>query len=459
MQSDNDTIAAIATPMGIGALAIIRVSGPEAQAIVASCIDQKRRFSARAPWKSGVYTLSDPSTRLPIDQVTIVKYAAPRSYTGQQMVEICCHGGPFAGRKILETLIRLGARLSRKGEFTQRALLSGKIGLLQAEALLEMIHAESQLKFRHALDGYLNSEISTFKKWQNELINILALLESSIDFPDEEDVSKSSFAAEISTRIRFLRDAIESELRRYSLIKQIEKGIMIPIVGLKNAGKSSLFNALINEDRAIVHPKAGTTRDALREKIDIGGMEATLIDTAGIGEAREEIEAIGIHKSWEHIRNDHLALWVTASGEEISEDEERLLRERSAKPVAAIISKSDQHDPAEKTAYLRSRDIPCIAISCISSKGAVNASEFLAAQVRAQAAADPRHVAVINARQEGIAKKMLQELNAMELDRDHREETVAHRLKCLLGLLEEMTGAVTSQDILNSIFDRFCIGK
>jgi tRNA modification GTPase len=459
MLCDNDTIAAIATPAGIGALAIIRVSGPDAQAIVASCIEQKSRFMARAPWKTGVYALFDPSTKHPLDQVTIIKYAAPRSYTGQEMVEICCHGGTYAGKKIMETLIRLGARLARKGEFTQRALVSGKIGLVQAEALLEMIHAESQIKYRHALDGFLNAHISTFKQWQNEIINILTLVESSIEFPDEEDVLESSSVAKIFTRIRHVREAIESELHQYSRIKQSEKGIIIPIVGLKNAGKSSLFNALINEERAIVHPKAGTTRDALREKIEIGGIEATLIDTAGIGKAHEEIEAIGIQKAWEHIRMGHLALWVTAAGEGINAEEERLLHERAGKPTAAIVSKADIQDPEDKKKYLRACNIPSIAISCISQQGARDATEFMISQAKVLAAAFPEHSAFINARQQGIAKKMQQELKAMDRDRDYREETVAHRLKCLLGLLEEMTGAVTSQDILDGIFDRFCIGK
>jgi len=459
MLSDSDTIAAIATPPGTGALALIRVSGPDAQALVASCIDPKTRFTQCEPRKIALHTIIDPSSNTPLDQAMIVKYAAPRSYTGQEMVEICCHGGEFAAPAILETLIRLGARLARKGEFTHRALLSGKIDCMQAEALLEMIHAESETKYRHALDGYLNAELSTSRLWQKEVFNILTLVESSIDFPDEEDVLNRNAGGEIFTRIHTLRASIENEIYQYSRIKQREKGIVIPIVGMKNAGKSSLFNALIHEERSIVHTKAGTTRDALREKIAIGGVEATLIDTAGIGAAQEEIEAIGIQKSWDHIKKGNLALWVTAAGEEISVEEERLVRERSSKPIAAIVSKSDLHDPAEKHNYLKRRNIPFIEISCIQPQGAQKATDFLIAQILALSPAIPEHTALLNARHEGIARKMLQEIKGMDLEHDYREETIAHRLKRLLDLLEEMTGEITSQDILNGIFEKFCIGK
>jgi len=453
-----ETIVACATPPGKSALACIRLSGPESLRIASSCFNDKSKFASREPGMVGRGIIVDPGSGSRIDDVLSIAYRSPRSFSGEDMVEIFCHGGPVIIEKVIAAFIAAGARYAQRGEFTQRAFLNGKMDLLRAEAMREMIEAETEIGHKNAIYAYFNHKLSTFSDWNKRICELLSLLEADIEFPDEEDISKAKLGDQISTELLAIKQSISDELEKREKIKSIDKGIGVAIVGPKNAGKSSLFNLLIGDEWAIVHRNPGTTRDMLREKIRIHGIDITLIDTAGIGEAKEEIEEIGIKKSWEAIKGCPLAIWVTPADEPATEQEMMIARERDGLGTLGIISKADLADGKAKEVALRGKVNEWVSISLLDTGNREIIAEKIGELLKTVYDAYSAESILINSRQESLARKMRKEID-VAIKQRQSSEIIAHHIISILRLMEEFCGKTTPDDVLKSIFSKFCIGK
>jgi len=341
----NKTIVAVSTPSGRGALALLRLSGPEAFSITAKCLKEKALFKTAEMRYIGLYTIIDPFHLKTIDQVTIIKYSAPRSYTGENMVEIIGHGGKFIVHELLKALKTAGAKGAEKGEFTRRALVNGKIDLLKAEAIQGIIESESQTGLACARKLYSGESLSAFSRWREELTGLLEGIEAWIEFEEEEGAKDRAAGKE--NLDRFIR-VLGEDLQRRERIKIIDDGLKVVIAGPANAGKSTLFNRLLGFDRTIVHNTPGTTRDMVSEHVMIGDNEVQLIDSAGFREAENEVEKKGIERSREAIRGASIVLWVTAADEKLVQTELEEIEKKRGSPMLCIINKIDKGDRTEK---------------------------------------------------------------------------------------------------------------
>lgn len=436
-----ETIAAIATPLGTGGLGVVRISGADAFA-VAGRIFSKKDFEGGKIYHGWII---DNGAR--IDEVVLLPFKNPNSYTGEDVVEIQCHGGVKVVQKILSLVLKNGARMAARGEFTKRAFLNHKLDLSQAEAVLDLIHARTEnfaQKSANNLSGALALEIGNIK---GVIFNLLSKIVAAIDFP--EDVAEPEYS--------YLKKEIES------CIKQIEKilsaaktsnilrqGIKIAIAGCPNAGKSSLFNALLNLDRAIVTDIPGTTRDVIQETIDINGIPATLIDTAGIREIEglDRVEIIGIDYTKKYVENADLVLFLYDSNFGFTASDEKIYELIKNKPHLKIAAKADLNSiPGE------------FGISSQTGKNMDVLKEKITALVLDKNSMETEFTT--NSRQQDCLKNALQSLKtALEaVNANELQDLISIDIKSALLSLDEITGEVITDDILNNIFDNFCIGK
>src|SRR2546427_2027773 len=335
-----DTIAAVATPMGEGGVAVVRVSGPDAQRIA-------REIFSRSGGRNGhlrSHTLHHGVIRAPesgavLDEVLLVLMRKPRSYTGEDVVEVHCHGGPLIVRQVLELILSRGARHAEPGEFTKRAFLNGRMDLAQAEAVLDLIRARTEKGARLALEQ-VRGELS---KWvgdlREELLDILVQVEAAVDFPEEE--IELLQREELARKMAALREKISRIIASYDWGRLFREGARICIVGRPNVGKSSLLNALLGEERVIVTPVPGTTRDVIEEGINLSGLPVVLWDTAGIRETQDEVEKIGVGFSLRHLAEAEAVLVVLDGSAPLTTQDETVLKATTEKKGLAVINKSD----------------------------------------------------------------------------------------------------------------------
>src|SRR4051794_3896757 len=335
----DDTIVAIATPPGRGGIGVVRLSGNEARAIARPMLRLAHELEAG---HAHFGELIDPATGERIDEVVVTFFAKPHSYTTDDVVEISCHGSPVVLRHVVEMAIAAGARLADPGEFTMRAFLKGRIDLTQAEAVRDLIESQTLYQAKVAaqqLEGALSHRLKPVK---DDLVNLVAMMEAGIDFA-EDDVSVMP-AAEIVRRIVDVRAPLQQLLASFAYGKVVHEGLTLAIVGRPNVGKSSLFNRLVQRERAIVTATPGTTRDLVTETVALGGIPVHLIDTAGIRHALDEAEFIGVKKSWEAVADADLVLVVldlmNTSDEEIAQDRE-LLEHTAERRRLIVLNKAD----------------------------------------------------------------------------------------------------------------------
>ncbi len=331
----SDTIVAVATPPGRSAIAVVRVSG-ELSRKISNVLFRRKSIKPRFAYYSKLYSLEGEV----LDDVIFVFYEAPKSYTGEDMLEIFCHGNPILARMIAREIVKLGARYAQPGEFTKRAFLNGKFDLIQSASINSLINATSEqaLKvIRRRIEGYLSQNIESLKE---EFLDLLKEMEARIDF--EEDVPEIS-KSEVISRLRSLEGKLRRLLERSSSLENIVQGINVVILGKTNVGKSSLFNFLLGYERAIVSPIEGTTRDYISESITVDGFPVKLVDTAGIRETRDVVESIGISKTKEVSRQAELFVFVL-SAEGITEQELKLLKELPKERTLVVLNKIDLKD-------------------------------------------------------------------------------------------------------------------
>ena len=460
MREYADTIAAIATALGEAAISVVRISGPDALKITRKIFRQGRE-------KRKEYTLKeryahygfivDPETEEVLDEVILIYYRAPRSYTTEDMVEIMCHGGFVTPRVVLKACLKAGARLAEPGEFTKRAFLGGRLDLTQAEAVLEIIHARGREHQRLALDqlsGGLRRKILDVK---GRLQEVLMLVEASVDFPEEE--IEFLDPEDLSAKIREAIDAIEELIKGFDSSQALRTGIPIAIVGRPNVGKSSLLNALLKEERAIVSQIPGTTRDTIEEEISIKGHVFRLIDTAGIRRTEDPVEQLGVERSKQKLKEAELVIMVIDASEPLT-DEDRFIAELIAdRPHIVVLNKWDL-DRITDEEGVRKLGLtgPVVKTSALMHTGIEELQEAIIKEAGLAPAKTPglvneRHLGSLVRAQDSL-KRCLETIEA-----GLSNEFIAIDLKEAMNALGEITGEVTTDDILNQIFERFCIGK
>jgi tRNA modification GTPase len=459
MNSLDDTIAAISTPIGEGGIGIVRLSGKNAVSIadkIFSSPKSKKLIAAKS--HSIVYGfIIDRETGEKIDEVLISVMRAPHTYTKEDIIEINCHGGMLPLRAILQLLLKHGARLSEPGEFTKRAFLNGRIDLSQAEAVLDVIRAKTEQAERLALsqlEGRLSKKITEMR---NRLTDLCAHVEAYIDFPEDE-IETLTKAAMIKA-MNEIGEELWNLSKGYDEGRFFREGVAAAIVGKPNVGKSSLLNALLQKDRAIVTDMPGTTRDVIEDYLNINGLPLKIMDTAGIRETHDLAEIEGVKRSLKAIAGADIVIAVLDASRPLDEADMELIEKVKDKKTIFAINKSDIENPAFHRPALSASPVN---VSALKGKGIdelKNAVYSLC--ISSGAAADVQNVLITNIRHKGLVDRALEAVKAAgnSLNTDDPLEVVALNLRESLDSLGEIVGAVTTEDILNKIFSEFCIGK
>lgn len=446
----NDTIAAISTPFGEGAIALLRLSGPRAGEIAGAVFRSKRKAVEEPPLRVQQFgAIHDGQRKL--DDVLLTVFRAPASYTGEDVVEIACHGGVLVTRRILELLLRSGARAAEPGEFTQRAYLHGKLDLTQAEAVMDLITAQTDLALRAAseqLEGRLGERIRGLRE---ALLELLAHVEAYIDFPDE-DIDPDTGAA-LHARLDAVRTEVQALLATAGRGRILREGVRTVIYGAPNVGKSSLLNLLLGYERAIVSPRPGTTRDVIEEVINLRGIPLRLIDTAGIRDSADEIEQAGMERTRRQVERADLVLQVRDASAGISDAGFPISEGKT--PALLVLNKSDlgEHDLW--------RGVEGVRISCLTNAGVADLEEAIVARVAGGQTAHRDWSLAINARHQACLESALKYSDAARdaLTRGLSPEFVAEELRAALHAVGDVVGRVDAEDLLGKIFGTFCIGK
>lgn len=456
---DADTIAAIATPAGRGALGIVRLSGPEA------CVIAGRVFRGEGGNPSSfpshtVHFGQVVSNGELLDTVLLTVMRAPRSYTGEDSVEFSCHGGRIVLARVLGAVVGAGARPAEPGEFTLRAFLNGKMDLAQAEAVQELIAAESNLGARVAaeqLRGRLSSEVGALR---DELIEVIGEIEAAIDFPDEEIELEEQSA--LLARLRSLRERTAALLATFEEGRRVREGVHVVIAGKPNVGKSSLLNALLDDERAIVTAEPGTTRDVLRESLVCQGVVLTVVDTAGIREPRGAAETEGVRRSRKALGEADLVLLVLDGAAPIDDADCEIIERIGERPFITVVNKTDlpQH-PDFKTLDARLVSRTTVRTSALKVTGLDTLKETIIEEVWPSGLPSSDAALVTQVRHRDALARAEAALGetAVALDEDRGLELAAVDAREALDALGEIVGAVTTDDILQQIFSKFCIGK
>lgn len=451
MYDINETIAAIATPPGEGAIGVIRLSGEKAIAIT------DKMFSGKNLSEQPAHTIHYGKIKEGedvLDEVVVSLYKGPKSYTGEDVVEISCHGSQYVLERVLDLCLRNGAKLAKAGEFTQRAYLNNKMDLTQAEAVADLIASQSSASHRaaiHSLRGGFSSELAELRE---QLIQFSALMELELDF-SEEDV-------EFADRTRFyelievLTSTTTKLIDSFSLGNVIKKGVSIAIVGKPNAGKSTLLNALLNEERAIVSEIAGTTRDSIEETLNINGILFRLIDTAGIREHTSDVvETMGVQRSRDIMKRADIVVYLFDVNEEAPEELKKQVTVFEQEGMKYLLA-------GNKTDLATNKSFP-EGVSYISAKNKENIQELRQALYNQviDGKVSTEGTIVTNARHHASLQEVLKSLQDIKtgLDNNITGDLIALDVRRCLHYLGEITGQVTTEDKLDYIFSKFCIGK
>jgi len=446
-----DTIAAISTPLGRGGIGIIRVSGSDARAIVERVLRFPDGAPAWKPWSAALAALPDADGHV-VDHVVTTYFAAPRSYTAEDVVEIACHGSPVVLRYALERLCQAGARLAEPGEFTLRAYLNGRIDLPRAEAIRDLIDATTLYQARIAAQQAEGSVSRRLKPVKEQLLELIALLEAGIDFA-EDDISVAP-AEEILRRLEPIIASIAALAASFAYGKLVHDGFTLAIVGRPNVGKSSLFNRLLEQDRAIVTEIPGTTRDVVSETASLGGIPVKLLDTAGIRLGQDVVESLGIERSYQAMADADLTLIVVDTSQALTKEDEALI-ERARGGGKTLIA-------ANKCDLTTRTEIPgALPVSALFGTGLKELRTAIMEVIAPQGILEQEGGFITSLRHERLlhesGEALAQARTAASIGIPH--EMLLLDLYAALRPIDAITGATTADDILNRIFSTFCIGK
>ncbi len=460
--TSRDTIAALATPVGESAIGVVRMSGRKTFEIADKIFRGKgNQIPSGAESFRALYgRIIHPESQEVIDEVLLLVLRSPHTYTCEDMVEISGHGSALSLQKILESLLQQGARLARPGEFTERAFLNGRIDLAQAEAVLDVIRSKTDGSFRSALDhlgGTFSKRVNAFRE---ELLDCLAHIEGAIDFPDEDiEILGES---ELLKRLESLSEEIEGLLKGAATGIVFREGLTTVIAGRPNVGKSSLLNALLRQNRAIVTPIAGTTRDAIEELANIRGIPVRLVDTAGIRNPGNVVEAEGISRSRSYIRRADLVLLVMDGSEPATSEDEQLFEAISEKPAIVVVNKQDlpqRLDVEQLVQVINGKAI--VRLSAVRGEGLDRLEETIGRMVWRGETRVSEGAWVTNVRHKEALEKAFVSLRCAKEQFAKRapHEIIAVDLREALSALGEIVGEIFTEDLLDKIFSQFCIGK
>ena len=464
----SETIAAISTPPGRGGIGIVRLSGAEAVSIAGQLVRLRGPLEHGRARLADVLDSSAPDGRIDearIDEALVTWFAAPNSYTGEDLVEVAAHGSPVVLNVLLRQALELGARLAEPGEFTQRAFLSGRMDLTQAEAVRDLIEAQTLTQARLAasqMGGALSRRVMPAKQ---SLLELVALLEAGIDFA-EDDLAVAP-EAEIARRVAEVRPPLAALEATFAHGRILHDGLTLAIVGRPNAGKSSVFNALVEKDRAIVTAVPGTTRDTVTERIALGGIPLELVDTAGLREGVDEAERLGIVRSREALADAAIVLIVIDASQlgalsELHEEDRALMQAVEGRPALIALNKCDLLDESAEAmdeSLFSEFGVPMLSTSTVTGAGIVELREAILKLATGGAAAEPGMLTSL--RHHRSITQAIQGLDdaAVAVTTQTPHEMVLLDLYRTLWALDSLTGQTTSDDVLNLIFSTFCIGK
>ncbi len=455
--SEQDTICAVSTPPGNGGIGIIRVSGKDAISITSTVFRprRKKKFETVKTHTLLYGHIIDPAAKEIIDEALVSVMRAPATYTRENVVEINCHGGMMPLWRTVALLIAAGARQAEPGEFTKRAFLNGRIDLAQAEAVMDIIRSKTELSHRAANEqmlGALSSEVGALRE---RLVSLLASVEAGIDFPEEdiEIASGGSVADEVTRAL----DDIDALLSSFRYGRILRDGLATAIVGRPNVGKSSLLNALLKQDRAIVTEIPGTTRDVLEEYLNVSGIPLRILDTAGIRHTHDQIEQEGVRRSLAAIGSADIVLVVLDGSEALSDEDKRVLSEAKEKNAIAVINKSDLPRRMEKL----ERPQVQVALSCRTGAGLDDLRHSIVEMVKQGTVAAGEHAWAVNQRHKTALEQTMESLQKAResVASGLSPEFIALDLRGALDSIGLITGATYTEDILERIFNDFCIGK
>ncbi len=458
----SDTIAALATPIGEGGIHIIRISGPDALAIALTLFQSADGKTADDLEPQRVYygNLIEPATGQPVDEVLLIRFRAPRSYTGEDVIEIHGHGGAYVSSKILQLVLDQGARAAEPGEFTRRAFLNGRLDLSQAEAVADVIHAASDKALTSALaqlQGRLSDKLNAL---YDALVQVLAQLEAAIDFPEEglEFQQKQQLDKKIQSANTEIKKLVDS----YRQGKIYREGLRVTLVGKPNVGKSSLLNALLQEDRAIVTPHPGTTRDTLEERVRIQDIHITIVDTAGLRHQPGEIEQHGIERTRHALAQADLVLVIFDRSQALDDNDAMLIKEVNDQPKLVLLNKSDLPqvlDGADLMRKLAGGPAP-LTLSATGGEGLEGLREALY-QSALGGRTSGEDIVITRERHRQALAQAQSSLGrvSQSLQADLSEDLIAVDLNIALEHLGGILGKTFVDDLLDQIFHDFCIGK
>jgi tRNA modification GTPase len=460
----DDTISAIATPKGKGAISLIRISGRKSLHIFENICSNPKSYIAEVPRKLILSHIKNYQNEI-IDQVLVIKYLAPNSYTGEDMIEISCHGSPYIAQEILSLILKNGARLAEPGEFTKRAFLNGKIDLLQAEAVADIIDSQTQASLRLAnaqLSGKFSNRLFSLKE---SLKTLYALLELELDFSEEDMhvTSDKKLFGQLDQIIREISDLIQTF--KYGHI--IKEGVRTAIIGAPNVGKSSIFNQILQQERVIVTDIPGTTRDIIEESVNIDGILFKIIDTAGLRETTHPIEMIGIEKTEQQIEHANILIFVLDISQPLDNNNLHLLTKITKKAVLSnqklliLLNKCDLKNKFDCIDIPNENNVnEIMMVSALDGTYFTQLKEKLVSMVFDSSYPENEFI-ISKIRHKFILEKTLEYLNEARKTfySGYSSEFIVLDIQNALNLLGQLTGEVTSQDILNEIFEKFCIGK
>ena len=450
----NDTIAAISTALGVGAISIVRLSGNDAIEIVNNC------FKGKDLTKVASHTINyghivDKNEI--IDEVLVSVMKSPKTYTTEDVVEINCHGGVISTKRILETMLTHGARLAEPGEFTKRAFLNGRIDLVKSEAVMDIIDSKSEEANKLALSQLSGTTSNMIKKFREKLKQLLASIEVNIDYPEYHDIEVVT-KDHIKTSIKDMKKDLEEVIKESKNMTLIKEGIKTVIIGRPNVGKSSILNKLLEQEKAIVTDIAGTTRDIVEGEIYLDGVLLNIIDTAGIRSTDDIVEKIGVEKSLSMIDDADLVIVVLNNNEKLTKEDEEILDKTKDKQRIIVINKND----LEKKLDISKKELKNIVETNTNTvEGIKQLKEKIIELFQLETIKTKDYTYLTNARQISLAKKAYQSLQDAEegILNDLPIDMVEIDLKETFDLLGEIIGETYSEEILDHLFANFCVGK
>lgn len=452
----NDTIAAIATPVGIGGVGVVRITGPKSLCLLKKAFKFSKLFKPIESHRVYHGWVVDPKNLNEVDESLAVCMLSPNSYTGEDIVEISCHGGSINIRRVLEIFVNSGARLAEPGEFTKRAFLNGKIDLLQAEAVVDLVSAKTEKGLEAAVGQLAGKMSAKIREIREALIKLMSEVEANIDFPD--DVAElPPFSIEEAINMTLMK--IEQVLATAEEGRILREGIRVAIVGRPNVGKSSLLNALLEEDRAIVTDVPGTTRDIIEEVINVDGLPIVIVDTAGIRQPKNRIEAFGVEKAKEELAHSELALIVIDASSRLTAEDNAIIEEAKQHRALLVLNKIDIGKVVSLNGGLK--QLRSFKVSALKRTGLDLLKRGIVDCITGKRPFGEVDMGLINLRHKELLlrakESLLKTIESCKMGASGEFITVD--LKGAILALGEVSGEVVSEEVIKSIFERFCVGK